>query len=103
MITTATAGMANAINPAIISNFDDLVKTTQNWQTYVASLRPGVDRLCLLTEEVLDCLFLPLKVCGYKTPAVWSAFSVGLRARHASDADQGTLTQLEGLRGELME
>jgi hypothetical protein len=89
--------------PITISNLQELVDRTANWRTYNAtSLMLGIDRLQSLGDEVLNCFLLPLKACGHKTPAVRSVFSAGLRARHAPDEDQGTLVQLDNLRGGLM-
>ena len=90
-------------DPLSISSLEDLVGRTRNWRDQSTEiLKPAVARLQMLGKEILDCLLLPLKACGYKTPAVRLVISQGLRARHAPDQDQGTFMRLEGLRNKLM-
>ena len=90
-------------DPLTISSLEDLVGRTRNWRDQsTETLKPAVDRLRVLGKEILDCLLLPLKACGYKSPAVRSVISRGLRARHAPGQDQGTLARLEGLRNKLL-
>ena len=66
-------------DPLTISSLEDLVGRTRNWKDLsTETLKPRVDRLQMLGKEILDCLLLPSKECGYKLPAVRSVISRGM-------------------------